>query len=61
MLKEKVYSVIIIDLMHLIQRIREECAEIDGDAILLHQVRENLVKRIIIYIADDGKHIEDVI
>ena len=59
MLKDKVYSVIT-DLMHSTQRIRDRCAKIEGDKILLHQVHDNFVNRIIICIPNDGKYIDDI-
>ena len=60
MLKEKVYSVTITDLMPLTQRIRDECVKIEGSEIALH-AHENIAKRINICIASDGKRIKDVI
>lgn len=61
MLKEKVYSTKITDSIHLTQRIKSECTEIDGNVDLLHRVHANFVRRIEICIANDGAHIEDVI
>ena len=55
------YSTKITDSIHLTQRIESECTKIDGNADLLHRVQANFVKRIDIYIANDGAHIEDVI
>ena len=54
-------SLKITDVMHLTQRIRDEYAKIEGNEILLHQVHKNIAKRINICIANDGKHIEDII
>ena len=46
------------ELNALTSRIMVECAKIDGNKMLLHQVHENLVKCINICIANDGKHID---
>ena len=45
-LKEKVSLINITNLMLLTQRIRDECAKIEGNKILLHRVYEDFVKRI---------------
>ena len=47
------YLVKITDLMHLTQRIGDECAKIEDNKISLHQVNEYLVKCINISIVND--------
>ena len=56
MLRDKVYSVKITDII-LTQLIRDKCAKIESKIFLLHQVHENFVKHTNICIANDGKHI----
>ena len=50
----------ITDLMHLTQRIRDECEKNESNEILLHHDHKIFEKRINISIANDGKHIDDV-
>ena len=54
-------SVKITYLMDLTQKIRVACANGEGSKLLLHHVHGNFVKCINICIANDGKHIKDVI
>ena len=55
---KKVYLTKIPDSDHLRKHITSHCVEIDGNTDLFHQVNLNFVKRIQIYIDNDGQHVE---
>ena len=61
MLKEKVYSMKIVNLNHLRERIISQCAETDDNVDLFHRVHLSFARYIILCIENNGDHIENLI
>ena len=61
MLKEKVYSIKIVNLNNLRERIISQCAEINGNVELFNPVHLNFARRIKLCIENNGNHIENLI
>ena len=61
MLKEKVFSMKVANLNHLIERIISQCTEIDGNVDLFNRVHPNFSRRFKLCIKNNGNHIENLI